>query len=94
MRDEETEFKLTPENIELLKLCAYLDRRDYEKRSLLKSMMTTVGEMNLADCLVLLLGVNQSLRSNPMRFCIKCGHTMEHDYLKVGWVCPYCGHKE
>ena len=40
MTDEETEFKLTPENIELLKLCAYLDRRDYEKRSLLKSMMT------------------------------------------------------
>lgn len=40
MTDEETEFKLTPENIELLKLCAYLDRRDYEKRRLLKSMMT------------------------------------------------------
>lgn len=33
-------------------------------------------------------------RSKDMRFCIKCGHTMEHDYLKVGWVCPYCGYKE
>ena len=40
MTDEETEFKLTPEQIELLKLCAYFDRRDYEKRKLLKSMMT------------------------------------------------------
>ena len=40
MTDEETEFKLTPENIELLKLCAYFDRRDYEKRRLFKSLMT------------------------------------------------------
>jgi hypothetical protein len=29
-----------------------------------------------------------------MRFCIKCGHIMEHDYLGIGWICPYCGHKE
>ena len=29
-----------------------------------------------------------------MRFCIKCGHVMEHDYLNVGWICPYCGYKE
>ena len=29
-----------------------------------------------------------------MRFCIKCGHVMEHDYLNIGWVCPYCRYKE
>lgn len=29
-----------------------------------------------------------------MRFCIKCGYVMEHDYLGIGWICPYCGHKE
>ena len=40
MTDEETEFKLTPEQLEFLKICAYFDRRDYEKRRLLKSLMT------------------------------------------------------
>ena len=40
MTDEETKFKLTPEQLELLKLCAYFDRRDYEKHRLLKSLMT------------------------------------------------------
>lgn len=29
-----------------------------------------------------------------MRFCIKCGHIMEHDYLNIGWICSYCGYKE
>lgn len=40
MMEEETEFKLTPEQLEFLKICAYFDRRDYEKRRLLKSMLT------------------------------------------------------
>lgn len=40
MTDEETEFKLTPEQLEFLKICTYFDRRDYEKRRLLKSLMT------------------------------------------------------
>ena len=21
-------------------------------------------------------------------------HVMEHDYLNIGWVCPYCRYKE